>query len=57
MRARDIPLLNIDFHHLVTKEEECCGERVTAVIDTGAAVSVISPKLVQKLDQKKLGQF
>ena len=47
--AEDIPLFRIDLHQLITKEGDCNGELVTAVIDTGAAVSVVSPALVAKI--------
>lgn len=43
------PCLKIDTSRLVVREVLCEGKKVNAVIDTGAAVSVISPELVEAL--------
>ena len=47
--SEDIPLLNINLKHLITEEVECNGTKLTAVIDTGAAVSVLAPALLKQL--------
>lgn len=47
--AGDIPLLLIDTDQLVTEEVLVQGKRVEAVIDTGAAVSVMAPGTVVEL--------
>ena len=42
-------ILNIDLQGMVVLDVLCWGKRVPAVIDTGAVVSVCSPRLVKEL--------
>ena len=43
-----LPGLKFDCSRLVTDEVKCGPESVLAVVDTGAAVTVISPQLLEK---------
>jgi hypothetical protein len=43
------PVRKIDFKRLVVQDVLCGGRRIPSVIDTGAEVSVCSPKLVEEL--------
>ena len=46
-----LPILHVDFSRLVTEVVECGAASVLAVVDTGAAVTVISPpNFWKKLD-------
>ena len=44
----DEPVLVLDFSKLVTERVMCGAEEVQAIVDTGAAVTVISPALLKK---------
>ncbi len=43
-------IFRVDFDRLITEEVKCAGKPIKALIDTGAAISVISPKTVLELD-------
>ena len=43
-----LPILHVDFSRLVTEVVECGAASVLAVVDTGAAVTVISPQFLEK---------
>jgi hypothetical protein len=44
-----LPILKINVKRMVTQEVLCGDKRVSAVIDTGAGVSVCSSKLAEEL--------
>ncbi len=48
-RDGDIPLFYINLKNLITEEINCNGIQVTAIVDTGAVVTVIAPSLIQHL--------
>ena len=45
----EVPLLYINFQQLITEEVTCNGIPFSAIIDTGAAVSVMSPLVLTRL--------
>jgi predicted aspartyl protease len=47
-RNKELPILKLDFSKLVREEVTCGKRRVMAVVDTGAALTVISPELLQE---------
>ena len=49
-RLPDQPVLLLDFSKLVTESVFCGSQNVLAVVDTGAAVTVISPQLQQRTE-------
>lgn len=46
----EIPLLNLNLNQLLTEKVQCKDVTITAVIDTSAAVSVITPSLMKMLN-------
>jgi len=42
-------IFRVDFSRLITEEVTCTGKTISAIVDTGAAISVITPQKVSEL--------